>query len=88
MLLYHLLLLTALLSDSGGPAAVDIHDFAIVPAVVGLTAGCCRLQYILIHPCFCWRPYCVGRPVVAFIPAVVGSHAFAVSLAVAGCWRH
>jgi len=45
------------------------------------------------HPRFCWRPYCVGRPLVAFIPAVaffstvVGSQAIAVILAVACCWR-
>ncbi len=43
---------------------------------------------------FCFRPYCVGHPVVAFIPAVasfsaaLGSHAIAVILAVAYCWRH
>jgi hypothetical protein len=36
------------------------------------------------HPCFCWRFYCFGSPVLAFIstvagvPAVVGSHAFVV----------
>jgi hypothetical protein len=45
------------------------------------------------NTCFCWRPYCVGGPLVAFIPAiacdtdVVGVHAIAVkksSLIVAG----
>ncbi len=88
MLLSPLRLLTVLHSDSGGPAAVDINYVPFVLAVVGLPAGSCRLQYILVHPCFCLRSYCVGRPVVAFIPAVVGSHAFAVILAVAYCWRH
>jgi hypothetical protein len=32
MLLASLLLLTLPLSDSGGPAVVDIHDVPIVPA--------------------------------------------------------
>jgi hypothetical protein len=34
MLLSSLLMLTFLLSDSGGPAAVDIHDVPIVPALM------------------------------------------------------
>jgi hypothetical protein len=50
-----------LLSDSDGPAAVDIHDVPIVPdaavisdvnsvpAVVGLPACCCRLNYVLLQ---------------------------------------
>jgi hypothetical protein len=57
-------LLTLLLSDSGGPAAVDIHDVPIVPAdavisdvnsfadVVGLPACCCWLHYLCKHPDF------------------------------------
>ncbi len=49
MLLSHLLLLTVLLSDSGGPAAVVIHDVPIVTAVVGLPAGCCRLHFFCKH---------------------------------------
>ncbi len=46
------------------------------------------------HPCFWWRPYCVGGPVVAFIPAVacfpavVSGHDIAVILKVACCWRY
>jgi hypothetical protein len=54
------LLLTLLLSDSDGPAAVDIHDFPIVlaaavisdvnnvPAVVGLPARCCFTTFASI----------------------------------------
>jgi hypothetical protein len=36
MLLASLLLSTFLLSDSGGPTAVNIHDVNSVPALVGL----------------------------------------------------
>jgi hypothetical protein len=52
------------------------------------------LHYFLKHPHFCFRPYCVGRPVVAFILAVVcnasvvSSQTITVILAVACCWRH
>jgi hypothetical protein len=48
MLLASLLLLNFLLSQSGGPAAVDIHDIPIVPAaavisdIIGVTAVVCR----------------------------------------------
>jgi hypothetical protein len=36
------------------------------------------------NPCFWWRPYCVGGPVVAFIPAAVGVSAVPFKHAVAG----
>ncbi len=99
MLLSFLLLLTFLLSDAGGPAAVDIHDVPIFPAtavisdVKSVPKCCCWIYYFCKHPRFCWRPYCFGRPLVAFIPAVaffstvVGSQAIAVIL-VACCWLH
>jgi hypothetical protein len=67
-------------TDSSGPAVVDIHDVPLVPtaavitdvngvpAVVGLSACCCWLTtFVRIFSC---RPYCVGSPVVAFIPDV------------------
>ncbi len=74
------MLLTFLLSDSGGPAAVDTHDVPIVPAaavisdfnsvppVVGFPAR--RLHYFCKHSRFCRHHYCVGCPFVAFLPAV------------------
>jgi hypothetical protein len=54
------LLLTFLLSDSSGPAAVDIHDVPIfpaavtsagVPAIVGLAARCCFTTSASIPTC-------------------------------------
>jgi len=59
------MLLAFLLSDSGGPAPIDIHDVPIfpaavipeiygVPAVVGHPASPASL--LLQHPCFCWHP--------------------------------
>ncbi len=67
-------------TDSGGPAAVDIHDVPLVPtaafipdvngvpALVGRAACYCWLTtFIRTFSC---RPYCVGSPVVAFIPDV------------------
>jgi hypothetical protein len=92
------MLLYSLLSDSGDPAAIGIHDIPIVPTyavtfdvnsvpdVVGLPACCCRL-HLCKHPQFCWSTHYFSRPVLAFIPAVawisavVGSHASAVILA-------
>ncbi len=65
----------------------------IVSAAVGLSPCCSRLR-LCKHPCFCWRPYCVGGPVVAFIPAVpcfsavVSGHDDVVILNVACCWRY
>ncbi len=69
-------------TDSGGPAAVDIHDVPLVPtaafipdvtgvpALFGLAACCCWLTtFVSIFSC---RPYSVGSPVVAFIPADAG----------------
>jgi hypothetical protein len=91
-------LLAFILSDSGGPPAVDIHDVPTVPnsavfpdvngvsAVVGLPACCCWLHYFCKHLCFCWHPYCVGGPVVAFIPDVACVHTIVVILAC--CWSH
>jgi hypothetical protein len=38
-------------------------------------------------PCFWWRPYCVGGPVVAYIPAVVSGHDIDVILNAACWWR-
>jgi hypothetical protein len=67
MLMVSLLLLTFLLSDSGGPAAVDIYDVPIVPVaavildvnsvpdVVGLPAFFCNL-------CCSWPPYKIALP--------------------------
>jgi hypothetical protein len=80
LLLASLLLLTFLLSDSGGPAAVDndvpivpaaavISDFKSVPPVVGFPAR--RLHYFCKHPLYCWHHYCVGHPFVAFTPVCV-----------------
>jgi len=70
----------------GLPSAVDAVMFllsllllASLYAVAGFTVFC-------KHPCFYWRPYCVGGPVVAFIPAVacvpavVSGHDIAVIL--------
>ncbi len=65
----------------------------IVSAAVGLSPCCSRLR-LCRHPCFCWRPYCVGGPVVVFIPAVpcfsavVSGHDDAVILNVACCWLY
>jgi hypothetical protein len=68
MLVVSLLLLTFLLSDSGGPAAaVEIYDVPIVPVaavipnviivpdVVGLPAFFCNL-------CCSWPPYKIALP--------------------------
>jgi hypothetical protein len=87
MLLSSLLLLTFLLSDSGGPAAVDISDYKSVPAVVGLPACCCFTTFASI-PAFAGVPFVLAVlftfiPDVACISPVVGSHAFAAILAVA-----
>jgi hypothetical protein len=66
----------------------------LLTSVVGLPASCCGLHYFCNHIRFCWRAYCDGRPVIAFIPAVACisavevSHAIAVILAVAYCRRH
>jgi hypothetical protein len=55
---------------------------------------CCHFHYFSMHPCFCCRPYCVGGPAVAFIPAVaclpavVNGHDIAGILAVTCCWRY
>jgi hypothetical protein len=103
MLLSSLLLLTFLLCDSGGPAAVDINDVPLVPtaavihdvnSVPVLLASMHAVASILLQASrFCWCPFCVGHPVVAFTPAVaciyavVGSHAIAVIPAVACCWH-
>ncbi len=57
MFLLSLLLLSSLIFNS-------------VPAVVGLPAYSCRLDFFCMHLCFCWLPHCVSGPVVAFIPAV------------------
>jgi hypothetical protein len=46
--------------------------------------------FLLASLFFCWRPYCVGSPAVAFIPSlacvpdVVGGYVIAVILPVAG----
>jgi|688.fasta_scaffold575569_1 hypothetical protein len=40
-----------------------------------------RVSRFCKHPLFSFRSYCVGRPVIAFIPAVVGSNAISVILA-------
>ncbi len=101
MLLSSVLLLTILLSDFGGPVAVDIYDVPIVPATAvhviyddnSVPACCCWLHYFSKHPHF-WLRYCVVHHLVAFIiavaffSAVVGSLAIAVILAVACCWLH
>jgi hypothetical protein len=69
------MLLAFLLSDSGGPAAIDIHDVPIfpaavipeiygVPAVVGHPA--CRLH------CFCSIPAFAGVPLVPDVLTVAG----------------
>jgi hypothetical protein len=80
------------LSDSGDPAAVDIHDVPIVPATdvisdVNSVPSCyCWLHYFCKHPRFCLRLSCAGCPLVAVIPvvaffsAVFGSHAIAIIL--------
>jgi hypothetical protein len=76
-------LLTFLLSDSGGPAAVDIHDVPIVPAATVISDVNCApavacnaavlgsqtIAVILSVAC-CWRHCCI--PAVAVIPAVAG----------------
>ncbi len=84
-----------LLSESGASAAADIHnvpdvpadavisDVNSVPAVVGLPACCCRLNYFCKHPHFRWIPYCVSRSVVDFIHVFACISAIAVILAVA-----
>jgi hypothetical protein len=59
------------------------HDDAIAPSAAVIS--------IEQHTCFCWHPYCVGGPVVTFIPAVAyvpaveSRHDIAVILAVACC---
>jgi hypothetical protein len=47
-------------------AAVVISDVYGAPAVVGLPGCCCGLHNFCKHIFFCWAPYCVGGPVVAF----------------------
>ncbi len=78
-----LLLLTFLLSDSDGPAAVDIHDVPIVPSATVISDVNCApavacnaavlgsqtIAVILAVAC-CWRHCCI--PAVAAIPAVAG----------------
>jgi hypothetical protein len=56
-------------------AAAVISGFNSVPAVVGFPACCCFsavLGTLAIIPTFAGTvyPYSVGRPVVAFIPAI------------------
>ncbi len=73
------LLLTSLVNVAGfSTAAAVIPDVNGVHAVVGLLACCCWLHYCRKHPCFWWRPYCSGGPVVAFIPAIACVHAIVV----------
>ncbi len=43
---------------------------AVIFDVNSVLACCYWLHYFRKHPCFCWRPYCVGRLLVAFIPTV------------------
>jgi hypothetical protein len=78
------LLLTFLLSDSAGPPTYDIHDVpilfpcsaAVIPVYVPAVAGSTTFPSI---PPF-YGPYCVGGPVVAFIPALVCVPAVVVAL--------
>ncbi len=83
---------------SGDPTADDIHDVpidhaaAVISDVNSVPAYCSQLHYFCKNPCFCCCLYCVGGPVVAFIPAVacfpavVNGHDIAVILAVTCCW--
>ncbi len=71
MLLSSLLMLTFLLSDSGGPVTVDIYDVPIVPALM-LTVS---LHAVADYTTFAIIPAFAGVPTVlavscAFIPAV------------------
>ncbi len=76
----------------GSPFCCWRFDVPIVSAAVGLPPCCCRIHSLFKHPCVSWRPYSVGGPVVAFIPAVacvtavVSDHDIAVILNVACCW--
>ncbi len=69
-------------------------NVSIVSAAVGLPPCCCRLNCFCKHPCFWWRSYFVGGPVVAFLPAVacipadVSSHDIAVIINVVCCWHY
>jgi hypothetical protein len=92
-----MLLLASLLNFAGFSTAAAVIPEG-VNAVVGLLACCCRLSFHY----FCKRfllllasMYCVGCPVVAFIPAVacvlavVGGHSITLStLLLLFCWRH
>jgi hypothetical protein len=66
-----------------------ISDVNAVPAVAGLPACCAGFVSFASVPAiasvsaFCRRPYCVGGPVVAFIPAVACDPAFAGSIDIA-----
>jgi hypothetical protein len=50
------LLLTFLLSDSGGPAAVDIHDVPIVPAAV-VTSDVNCVPAVVVHSRCCFTAF-------------------------------
>ncbi len=65
-----------------GVPIVSAFFHLIVANVLVELCCCCRC------PCFCWRSYFVGGPVVAFIPVVACVHAIAVILEVACCWHH
>ncbi len=70
----------------GSPLCCWRCDVPIVSASVGLPPCCRRLHCFCKHLCFWRRPYCVGGPVVALIPAVacfsaiVSSHDITVIL--------
>jgi hypothetical protein len=78
-------------------SAVGVCDVPIVSAAVSnalVVSSMLLLHYYCKQSHFCFRPYCVDRPVVAFIPAVacnsavVGSHPLLLSsllLLIAGC---
>jgi hypothetical protein len=69
---------------------------AILAVLLLMTSMMMLLSLLLLpsliqHSCFCWHPFCVGGPVVAFIsvvscvPAVVNGHDIAVILALSCC---
>jgi hypothetical protein len=81
---------TFLLSDSGSPTAVDIHDVPIVPAATVISAVNAVSAVDGLPPCCCFTTF-ANNPTfipVASFSAVVSSYTIAVILAVAHCWRH
>ncbi len=64
LLLSSLLLLTFLLSDSDGPAAVDIHDVPIAPAAAVISDINSVPAVVSLPACFCFTTFLRASPLL------------------------